>query len=542
MRNRILLALLPAGLIALAWACSSHSNASSPGSDGGADANADAGDDADASALDDFGGLLDASSNNCSFKDQTSGQVIDPVALCVQQQALTYETQYAYTKGYGVAPGWASTGAFAPVGVHSWQDDLGLAGAIGAYYCSSEVYGNNHSTAAFSAILNDLGAVLVGELQQTPSPTQGLYDGELYFRLRWAQAAFNYANSAQATVLKSIADAYGASLAEHAYVVAPAGGDAGTAGGMVIGTQNGDGTVSYAPAQTMMAAAALLDMAVLETGSADAGSVQTWATTAQQVITYVMSRGRDPVTGLFYQSLVTSADPGHDAVGPGTPTNDAMLTETQAWAVLALARAQDLLDTYESNAPADAGLDAGPLDANTTLLEAYWVAGAGVAAAMTNAGLFDGNTNPPPAPAPPPVGAYMEGLILSGSQLLTNKTTIGNAIMLGGSHRVQVGAGSPLAYQLGEIRAALTQLQPANSSLLSVVTDQNGDLIQQSYLRAGSKAFGYAVAYTPGAEGGPEGTTQEPGATNYRSDAVHAMIEGISQLWHGAANDARCAP
>jgi hypothetical protein len=136
----------------------------------------------------------------------------------------------------------------------------------------------------------------------------------------------------------------------------------------------------------------------------------------------------------------------------------------------------------------------------------------------------------------------MEGLILSGSQVLTNKATIDNSIMLGGAHRVQVGAGSPLAYQLGEIRSALTQLQPARTSLLSIVTDQNGNLIQQSYLRAGSKAFGYAVAYTPGAEGGPEGTAQEQGATNYRSDAVHAMVEGLSQLWHGAANDARCAP
>jgi hypothetical protein len=545
MRNRVLLAFLPAGLVALAWACGGHTNASSPGSDGGADA--DAGDDADdASGLDDFGTLPDGSSNNCTYKDVATGELLDPVALCLQQQALTYEAQYAYTKGHGVAPGWSSTAPYAQVQGHDWQDDLGLAGAIGAYYCSSEVYGNNHSTPTFSAVLGDLAPVLVGELQQTPSPLQGSYDGELYFRLRWAQAAFDYANNTQAQELKGIADTFGASIAGHAYAVAAAGGDAGTAGGMVIGTQNGDGTVSYAPAQTMMAAAALLDMAVLGSSSADAGPVQAWATTAQQVISYVMARGRDPVTGLFYQSLVTSSDPGHDAVGPGTPTNDTMLTQTQAWVVLALARAQDLLDTYPSNPSADAGADAGEPDASS-LFETYWVAGAGVATAMTNAGLFDGNTNPPPAPAVPPVGAYMEGLILSGSQLLTNKVTLDNAIMLGGSHRVQVGAGSPLAYQLGELRSALGgvpvgTLQLASTSLFTIVTDANEDLLQQSYLRAGSKAFGDAVAYTPGAEGGPEGTALEPGATSYRSDAVHAMIEGISQLWHGAPNDARCAP
>ena len=517
--------MLPAGLIPLAWACGNHSNAGTP-TDGGAEADVDAGDDAD--AADDFGGGPDGSSDICTLSDK----VTDPVALCVQQQALSYEMQYAYTKGHGVAPGWSSTGSFAPLTGHAWQDDLGLAGAIGGYYCSSEVYGNNHSTAAFSAVLTDLGGTLVSELQQTPPPYQGSYDGEIYFRLRWAQAAYNYANDAQATALKGMADAYGAGLAAQAYAVPSAGGDAGTPGGLVIGTKNGDGTVSYAPAQTVMAAAALLDMAVLGASGVDAGPVQAWATTAQQVLTYVVARGRDPVTGLFYQSLVTSSDPGHDAVGPGAPTNDSMLTETQAWIVLGLARAQDLLTAYQMSPLADAGVDA-----STLTPTAYWTAGDAVGAAMTNAGLFDGTATPP---SPPPAGAFMEGLILSGSQVLTNKTTIGNAIMLGGFHRVQVGQGTVLAYELGEMRSTLTQLLPANTSLLSVVTDQNGNLIQQSYLRAGSKAFGYADAYSPGGEPVVQG--QETGATNYRSDAVHAMVEGFTQLWHGAANDARCAP
>jgi hypothetical protein len=218
-----------------------------------------------------------------------------------------------------------------------------------------------------------------------------------------------------------------------------------------------------------------------------------------------------------------------------------MLTETQSWVMLGLARAQDLLTTLQSLGTPDAG----PVDVISANQEVYWQAGNEVATAVAGAGLFDGTTNPPPAPAVPPVGALMEGLILSGQQLLTDKPTIANAIMLGGFHRVAKGAGSPQAYELGEIRSALGgvpegTVQLAHTSLLSIVTDANGDLIQQAYLRAGSKSFGYADAYVPGAEPVEEG--QEPGATNYRSDAVHAMIEGISQLWVGAANDARCVP
>jgi len=431
-----------------------------------------------------------------------------------------------------VAPGWSSTGSYAPLAGHDWQDDLGLAGSLGAFYCSAEVYGNTHSSAAFLSTLDDLGGVLLGELQQTPSPTLGLYDGEVYFRLRWAQAALQYVDNIEAAALDGLANAYGATLATQAFAVAAGGGDGGFPGGTVIGTQNGDGSVSYAPAQTVMAAAALLDMANLHAASADAGSAA-WANTAQQVLAYVLARGRDPVTGLFYQSLVSSSDPGHDAVGPGTPTDDSMLTETQAWIMLGLARAQDLLSTFQ----AGGGAEAGAPEASSPVEPIYWLEGNDLAGALTAAGLFDGTATPP---TPPPPGALMEGLILSGQQLLTNKTTIGNAIMLGGFHRVATGEGSLLSYQLGEMRAALAQLQPANSSLLTIVTDASGDPLQQSYLRAGSKEFGYAVAYSPGSEG--VGLGVEEGATNYRSDAVHAMVEGVTQVWHGASNDARCAP
>ena len=536
LRHRTLFALLPAGLVALAWACSSSPAPSSAGSDGGSTAEAGGDSSTGPDALDDFGPGPDGTTSNCTLSDGMT----DPVALCLQQQMLTEELQYAYVKGQGVAPGWSSAAPYTamPRTASSWQDDLALAGAMGAFYCSAEVYGNNQLTGTLAVDLNDLGKVLVPELQQALLTG---YDGEVYFKLRWAQAAYNYANDAGATMLQGQANAYAGSIAGQAYAV-PAGGDGGSPGGMVIGVKNGDGSVTYSPAQAVMAAAALLDMAVLEAAGADAGAASpAWATTAQQVIAYVLARGQDPVSGLFYQSLVTSGDPGHDTVGAGVPTNDAMLTETQAWVILGLARAQDLLDAFQKTPMADAGAK----DASGPIGSQYYAAGNAVATALTTAGLFDGTMTPPPAPAIQPVGAVMEGVILSGQQLLTNKTSIGNAIYLGGLHRVAVGAGAPQSYELGQVRSALGwsppgHIQLVHTSLLTVVTDSKGDLLQQTYLRAASKGFDYAAAYAPGSEPVEQG--QEPGATSYLTAANHAMIEGFTQLWYGGANDVRCAP
>jgi hypothetical protein len=279
-----------------------------------------------------------------------------------------------------------------------------------------------------------------------------------------------------------------------------------------------------------MAAAALLDMANLYAHDPDAGvAAAGWATTAEQVLAYVIARGKDPQTGLFYQSLVTSGDPGHDALGPGQPTSDTFLVDDQAWITLALARAQDLRNSLPL-----VGVDGGEAGPGPTPI--YDTAGADLAAALAAANLFDGTTSPSSPPAP---GAFMEGLGPGG--ILTNKTSVGNAIMLGGLHRVATGQGTPQAYTLGQARAALTQPLPANSSLFSLVTDSNGNPVQQAFLRAGSKAWGYAVAYAPdGGEGGVAG--QEQGATDYRTDAAIAFIEGISQLWHGQANNPICSP
>lgn len=481
------------------------------------------GDDADAEGTGDDTSTPDdvVVSDLCTLSDGT-----DPVALCVQQKVLGNELHYAYTKGQGVASSWASTAPYAAGTTHAVLDDVGLAGALGAYLCSSAVYGNNSSTTAFDAALLDLAQLLPQEL--VASPLVG-YDGETYFRLRWAQAGFYLVNNVAAGTIQGLADAYGASLQTQAHTIAASGS---SPGGVVIGTPNGDGTVTYAPVQTMMAATALLDMAVQHWSDPDAGTEPSqWATTAAAVIAYVQARGRDPQTGLYYQSLVTSADAGHDALAPAVPTSDTELGDDQAWIVLALTRAQDLLAQLQAE-PSDSGADAGPPDGSASTEQAYLTAANALVAAMTTTALFDGSATPP---TPPPPGAFMEGLVASTGQVLTDKTTAENAILLGAFHRAN-GLSSLLGYEVGELRAAVVQTTPVSSSLLSVVTESNTN-VQQAYLTAASKTWGYAVSFSDAGAG-----AVEPGATDYDTDAVIAAIEGLNELWYGSSHSAPCVP
>lgn len=482
-------------------------------------------------AIDTSGALPDLPTDSCELSDMT-----DPVALCTEQSVLGFQVEYGYKKGVGAAPSWASMAPYATGTPHSWQDDLGLAGALGAYQCSASVYGNNQSSGSFDVVLSDLDPLLVAELMADPPAGT---DGELYFRLRWAQAAYTTVDPVTSKTLGGMADTYGAALQEQAYaVVATAdAGDAGSAGGTVIGVRNGDGSVSYAPAQTVMAAAALLDMASLRWNDVDAGTEPvTWAATAQQVLSYVAARARDPRTGLYYQSLVTSADPEHDTLAAASPTSDALLTDTQAWVLLGLARAQDALTSVQGEAD---GGGSQVFDGSSPTAPPYWVAGDQLVAALTNAKLFDGSTNPPTPPNP---GAFVDGIIASTGELLTHKETIANAILLGAFGRIAAGLASSQAYTLGEVRAAMIENMTCNSSLFTVVC-ASGSPVQQAYLAETSKAYGYASA--DGAEAGDAAGADAgllPGASDYETQASVAMVEGFTQLWHGATPTASCAP
>ena len=453
----------------------------------------------------------DGSMLSCTLGDKS-----DPVGLCTQKMVLDQAGQFpggvyngAYVKGKGVATSWDSMSGApdtddAGVPLHSWNDDLAFASSIAYYHCSSGIYGDTTVTPALDAALQDLATLLEQELATLPAG----YEGETYIRLRNAQAGLYYtANKTDGDKVKAIADAYGRAIqTKYAKTI---GGDGG-ASVVLLGTDAGGGAVAYASADVVTGAAALLHMAYVHL-SDDPTNAALWQATAKSALAYVWQRARDTQTGLFYGSLVTSSDPGHDTVAD----DGSLLTDVQATIVLALARAQLLTNQLAgavdggTDAAADAGLPQYLYDGwGNTLIDA-----------LTNAGLYDGpsdhmSTNP---------GAFMEGL--RGGAVLTNKTTLGNAYLLGGLHRIAESSGVDDAYEAKQLRAALLQLTPPNSSLLSVVQNPS----QNAYLRAASKDFHFAVSYAP--DGGPAG--QEPRAQSYTTAATAAMVEGMTQLWHG---------
>jgi hypothetical protein len=452
-----------------------------------------------------------------------AGMTSDPVALCFQGYLLTTEVDAAYVRGQGVAQTWDDLGHTSG---HAWQDDLGLASAIASFECSAEYYGNA-DYAPLTMVLADLASVIPREF---PTGMAG-YDGEVYFRLRNAEAGYNYLNAvAQAATFRAMAEGYARTIQESYAQAVPAQGD-GASPGLVIGTPDAAGGIDYAPAQVIMASAALLDMALLHAGDTDAGTdPATWQATALAALDYVWRRGRDPVTGLFYQALVTSSDPAHDTPFQGTPTSDALLTDEQAAAILGLARVEVRFDSLQ--AAEDAGLSDGGANTLPYLAEADALATAlttGSAGVM----LWDGAASTGTMP-----GAFLEGVVPSdGNALMTDKTTAGNALLLGGIHRLAVARPSTASYVLGQIRAALLQITPAHSSLFSVVTNAGGIASQDGYLRASSRQWNYATVFMPGGGG-----AEETNAREYRADALNAVAEGLEQLWYGNQNAPPCAP
>jgi hypothetical protein len=285
-----------------------------------------------------------------------------------------------------------------------------------------------------------------------------------------------------------------------------------------------------------MGAAALLDMAVLHAGDADAGaSAAAWKATALQALDYVWRRGRDPSTGLFYPALVTSGDPGHDALAAdpaqGTVASDALLTDVQATIALGLVRAQDRLDALQPRAGGGAPADAAqPPPDLTYVTEADALLGS-----LVQAKVWDGI----PAAGSDPA-AFVEGILPAAGggagALLTNKTTLSNAYILGAVIRIRSMATTNYGFLSGHLIAAFVPTTTPHSNLLSVLTDLQGQVVQQGYLRASSRAFGLAVAYSP--DGGAAG--EEPGAASYRADALAAMIEGFMQRWRQRPDPPPC--
>lgn len=524
--------------------------------------------------------------------DKTQG-LTDPVLLCTQDQILGFVLQYAYVKGTGVMSTWSSVPPNYTAGTtHDWRDDLGLAAAIGDFHCSATYYGSTVHIAQYDSTLADLHKILPGELANANKS----YDGALYYRMRSASLAFNYVmDTMDATTVNAAAEAWAANVVTSftTTVTPPATGGgadagateagAGDGGGAseagdddggdaaatdasagppsvaLIGQPNGDGTVTYSPAQSIMAAAALLDMARVHANDPDAGAnVATWISIARGTLGYVWSRGRDPVTGLFYQALTTSSDPGHDALAPGgTPTSDALLTDVQGSAILGFSRAMRALGA--STIP----------DASAMQLPGPYAAWANqLVGAMTGLKMFTGQYPAPQCsgcgqgvePVPTFAGAFLQGYVPSLGTTIGNATVAGNANLLGG-FAVTTGLDATQVpgcqfdpnlnvtscnFENLGIREALDEytqdpssstIPGPNTTFLTVVTDQTGDVIQQAFLPVVSKDWGYAQPFPPM----PGDAGVQPGATDYGTAANLAMIEGLTQLWVTRPNSPACA-
>jgi hypothetical protein len=428
----------------------------------------------------------------------------DPVALCTQKVVLKAQRLGGFAAEAGVFASWDSK-TFLPdtndagATLRDFHDDLGFGAAISNYHFASGLYGDNEITATLDDTLVSLATVIESELPAPPAE----YDGDVYARLRAIAAGLRYINENEhAAKIDAIAEPYARAIFSTYYL--PVTGIDGGASASVIGTPSGNGQVAYEPAKVATAALALIQMAARHQGD-DAANALKWETAASRALDYLWLRARDPVTHLYYASLVTSGDAGHDALATSPMPNDALYTEVQAHVMLTLLRAHALV-RVGTDGGALSGLASYPFTAHVEDL----------LASMNNGiGLWDA------------VGqGFFEGYVPSTMSLLTNKPTAANALMFGAIHRkffddppFDAGPESTEVVELKAIRKLLLDRTPENSSLFSVVTNQ------EAYLRASSPDF--HLALLPGDAG------TEPRAASYQSAAIALTLEGLNEQLYG---------
>jgi hypothetical protein len=428
----------------------------------------------------------------------------DPVGLCTQKMVLRAVHEAAVAKA-GVASGWDPK-SFAPdhddagATIHDPRVAAAYGAAVARYHESSRTYGDDELTAALDADLVALAPGLVAAL--TPPPAG--YSGELYADLRGAAAGLRYVDRDDlAAQLDAIAEAYGRAI--HAtYWVAiapPPAGDAGAGGAGggppvegplgVLGVRDGV-AVDYAPADVATGALALLDMAVRHVADEPANAAA-WQSEARAALDRLHARARH-ATGLYYASLVTSADPEHDAIGAGADVG-ALLSDVQATIALAYLRAQELADGAPAALPALAGV---PL-------------------AARSAALVDAANAPPVSLWDADQGGYLEGYLPASGARLATKTTRSNALFFAAIHRANLAVGSKQASQLMPLRSLLLDPLPAHAGLLSVVVGQD------AYFARVPRGFDFDAA--------DAGLGVD--ARRYSTLAVTAAVEGLTEQWHG---------
>jgi hypothetical protein len=498
------------------WACVEGGDSSTASSAGGSGGEGGAGGGSGGSGGSGASGVAEAGPNIVCMLGDPTPLGTDPVAFCTQKLVLLGEHEAAYDATRGVAQSWDSTTHVPDVGpnamvLHTPNDDAAYGAASARYHHSAMVYGDDEITTTLDLDLIDIVPLLTTELATPPAG----YAGELYLDLRTASGGLRLLDRNDlGDEVDSIADACGQAIYDGSYVpLAPAVGDGGVGDG-ILGTSpgaDGGSGVAYAAADVATGALALIDLAARHI-SDDPTDAAAWQSAAAAALDHLDARARDPVTGLYFAALVTSADPGHDALAPASPSGppaDALLTEVNGRIALAFLRAQALATSVPSAIPAVAAL---PLEARAEALLG--------ALDNTPQSLWDSSGGPSNGDGGTLGSGYFTGWVPSTQQILTDKSTRANALLLAALHdAVTMGDGPDIA-RVGALRSVLTDQTLLNTGFLTVVDDQNG----------------YFLTVPSGFDFGGVDAGGNPYQKSYFSSANTAAIEGLSELWVGLPN------
>jgi hypothetical protein len=525
-------------------------------------------------------GEADAAGPNLTPSD-ASGQAnctvngIDYIDFCLQKTILRGEHAVFDPKN-GVASSWSAT-TFAPNSdggsvLHDYRDDVAYGSSLSIYLISENEYSDTQLDPIITADLSALAPLVESEFTTLPAS----YDGELYLRLRrLAEGLSLVQDTANGAKITAIADAYGRAIYSMSFhplaltspddagtvdasedgsapldaavdsstpdsATGPGTDDAGSDGGLhfvdgILGTPAASGGIAYDVDQAASGALALVDMANRH-ATDDASQAAVWAQAAGVVFNHLYARARHS-SGLYYSYLVTSSDPGHDALDTVLTPSDTLLTETQGSVMASMLRAVGILtlgNVPQLSASTLNALVVVPLNSiqgtpslwdttsNSATLDACGILApsSGITAPCGGTGFFSREL-------PSTTGVDM-----------TTKTIRGNALLFAAIHRAIQNALSPVpptGVPLDAGIGSLIDYEPLTTlftSQVGVTGEQGTEVftgpVNLTFLTQVSAQNAYPSELAAG-------LTLVPGDANFTAQANAYAIEALTEQWVGRA-------
>jgi hypothetical protein len=521
----------------------------------------DAGMDADAPEIGfEAPAVEDAATVSCSIMSDMMGvTTIDPVAYCIERMVIENQHQYGFKASTGTYASWNYNTLLHGEGdggavVHSVLDDISYASSLVDYYQWSQMYADDSSFNGDSK--GDSGTATSDILAMTTLIEKELatlpldYDGETYFNLRNLSTGLKFlTDNDDAAKIDAIALAYGEQIYSTFYFDLPlagtmdggkpdsaggtdAGSDPGAMGDGIIGVNQEPSTgtpgILYQPDKVTSAAYALLDLAYNNGTLAD---VDKWVTAARRALDHINQKARDPASGLYLGSLVTTGS-SIDTLGNLTTPADLISSGVQATIALYLLRAQadvamtEVLDAgvgdHDVEVPLDAAL-IGPLApmGNFPFQSRADAIIAGMDLLWDGASTGDGGLD---AATTGRLG-YMDGIVASTRAVIQTKSIRPNAYMFGALWRQDVLEGSAFTRvdKHNALRNLLVDQTPGQPIIMAGAND--------SFINVVINQGGYFDTVTQGFQLLPTSTSAT--AQNYTAAAAAAAIAGFQeQLWH----------